>query len=270
MFDAVLWLAGMPRSGTNWVSQILASSPLVRMKFCPLFSYEFKNRLGEHSTSAEWETLFREVYVTKSDYLDQEYLRKDGLVPSFRERVDSPPVLGIKSTRYHNLAPGLLEKVPHLRYIVLVRNPAAAIHSWLTNPLEFPNGLDPRQEWRTGRCRKNGIGEFWGFDDWVQTTEMYRRLSLAQPERVYLQSYEELVAQPQLMVERMFAWAGLPLHAQTVEFLRASTAGGHEHKRSVFKPAEVADRWRSSIDPVILREIQEALSGSALEAYLAR
>ena len=67
------WISGMPRSGTTWLSQIFASCVDVRMKFCPLFSYEFKNILDENSSSIQWEKLFSDVYQTKSEYLDQEY-----------------------------------------------------------------------------------------------------------------------------------------------------------------------------------------------------
>ena len=42
----IVWISGMPRSGTTWLSQIFAASPAVRMKACPLFSYEFKNILN--------------------------------------------------------------------------------------------------------------------------------------------------------------------------------------------------------------------------------
>jgi len=268
MFESVLWLTGMPRSGTNWVSQILASCPDVRMKFCPLFSYEFKNRLDTRSTAAEWDTLLREVYVTRSDYLDQEYLRRDGLVPTFDERFATPRVLGIKSTRYHDLAAGLLEKVPSLRFLVLVRHPAASVHSWLSNPLEFPEGADPKVEWRSGACRKTGVGEFWGFDDWKSTTREYLRLAALMPERVRIQSYETLVAAPFEETRACFNWAGLPVGEQTEAFVARSTRGGHTHKRSVFKSAETADRWREEADPELVRAIETELAGDPLARFL--
>ncbi|MEZ6014265.1 MAG: sulfotransferase [Planctomycetota bacterium] len=275
MFESVLWLTGMPRSGTNWVSQILASSPAVRMKFCPLFSYEFKNRLDARSSAAEWAQLLAEVYETRSDYLDQEYLRKDGLVPSFVERLAAPPVLGIKSTRFHDLAEGLLEKVPKLRFIALVRNPAAVVHSWLTNPHEFPRDADPRAEWRSGACRNRGadgrraVGEFWGFEDWKETTRRYLRLEREAPMRVRVLHYEALVDQPEPVTRDLFAWAGLPFTGQTAAFLAASTKGSDSHKRSVFKSSDVADRWVHEIDPFILRAIEEDLDGDPLCRFLS-
>ena len=69
----VAWISGMPRSGTTWLSQIFASSPDVKLKFCPLFSYEFKNALNEKSSGDDWANLFWNVYNTESAFLDQDY-----------------------------------------------------------------------------------------------------------------------------------------------------------------------------------------------------
>jgi len=118
----------MPRSGTTWLSQVFASAPSVRLKFCPLFSYEFKNVLNEQSTSEQWQQLFNDVYNTESEYLDQEYLRKKGLVPAFTERAESPDHLVIKSTRFHNLVPHILALHPSIKFVHIVRHPCASIY----------------------------------------------------------------------------------------------------------------------------------------------
>ncbi len=238
------------------------------MKFCPLFSYEFKNRLDRSSSGAEWEQLFREVYETRSEYLDQDYLRRDGWVPTFEQHSETPAHLGIKSTRFHDLAPGLLEGVPALRWIALVRHPIAAMHSWLTSAEEFPAEADPKQEWRTGACRKTGPGEFWGFEDWKSTTRAYLQLASAQPDRVQLVSYEALVANPQGEARRLFAWADLPWSEQTSHFLEVSTQGSDQHGRSVFKSPKVAERWRSEAAPWLVEAIEQDLKGDPLEAFL--
>ncbi len=152
MFKNVVWITGMPRSGTNWLSQIFASHPDVRLKLCPLFSYEFKNALDEKSSALMWRTLLKNVYHTESEYLDQEYLRREGHVPTFEQKNERPSMLVIKSTRFHNLTPGLLKKCPEIKWVGIVRNPCASIYSWISNPLEFPNSADPYTDWRTD-CR---------------------------------------------------------------------------------------------------------------------
>ena len=258
----------MPRSGTNWGSQILASCPDVRMKFCPLFSYEFKNRLDERSTTEEWEQLFAEVYSTRSSYLDQDYLRRDGLVPTFENRAEQPTVLGIKSTRYHDLAGGLIGRWPSFRLIALVRHPVAAIHSWLTSGHEFPTEAEAREQWRSGMCRKGGPGEFWGYDDWKTTTREYLRLSEAYPEQVRLLAYDRLVRDPLSEVRALFRWAGLCFAGQTEDFLARSSSGGDRHGRSVFKSPSVAERWRAEAEPWLVQAIKDDLHDDPLGRFL--
>lgn len=267
--NKVIWIAGMPRSGTNWIGQIFASHPSVRYKLCPLFSYDFKNALNEHSNAAEWAALLQGTYDTRSEYLDQEYLRRDTLVPRFAEREDAPPVLAIKSTRYHHLLPRLLELVPGAQVVGIVRDPRAAIHSWLTNPLEFPADADPAVEWRSGRCRKTAVGEYWGFDDWKQVTTLYLDLARCYPERFHLVHYERWVENPLDKVGRTFAALGLDLHPQTANFLHESQSDHKDHPRAVFKHPSVASRWMKTLDPAIGEAIVAELEGTPLAAFLS-
>jgi hypothetical protein len=258
----------MPRSGTNWVSQILASAPQVRLKFSPLFSYEFKNALDARSPASAWRSMFEAVYETPGDFLDQEYLRRRGLVPRFAERDVAPRVLATKTTRFHHLSEGLLDKAPYVRLVVLIRHPVAAVHSWLSNPREFPDGADPSTEWRTGACRKTAPEEFWGFNDWVSTTRRYHRLAERHPERVLLVRYEAVVADPAGQAARMLRHVGVEPGPQTAAFVAASTAGTSTHVQSVYKSASVAQRWRGEADPAIVSAIEAALRDTELACYL--
>mgnify|MGYP002633632487 CR=1 FL=1 len=264
----VIWLAGMPRSGTNWGSQILDSAPELRLKFCPLFSWEFKNRLDETASSDDWDRLFADVYATPGDYLDQHYLRRQGLLPTFAQQHAQPRVLGIKSTRYHTLMPGLLEKAAYVRLVVLVRNPIAAVHSWLSNPLEFPAGARPEDHWRNGACRKSAVGEFWGYEDWKRSTLQYLDLRQRFPDRVCIVRYEDLVADPLGQTREVFRFAGLVFGPQTESFLRDSTSRHSSHQRSVFKSREVATRWQATVDPRMRAEITADLVGGPLAEFL--
>lgn len=266
--NRVTWIAGMPRSGTNWIGQIYASHPDVRYKLCPLFSYDFKNALDENSTAGEWNQLLQATYDTRSEYLDQDYLRRETLVPSFPLRNAQPGMLAIKSTRFHHLLPKLLEHVAQAHVLAIVRDPRAAIHSWLSNPLEFPAGADPATEWRSGACRKTDAGEYWGFDDWKRVTTLYLELARKLPGRFHLARYEEWVDSPLQHATAAFAATGLDLHPQTEEFLRHSRATHHSHPRAVFKHPEVAKRWIRELAPDIAAEIEADLHGTELETFL--
>mgnify|MGYP000598251825 FL=1 len=69
--ENVIWLNGMPRSGTSWLSQIFDSHPNVSFKLSPLFSYEFKNRVNERSTLKEWMQFFEEVSASDDEFVNQ-------------------------------------------------------------------------------------------------------------------------------------------------------------------------------------------------------
>ena len=268
VMDNIIWISGMPRSGTTWLSQIFASSPDVRLKFCPLFSYEFKNALNEKSSAEEWRNLFTQAYETKSDYLDQEYLREKGLVPTFTLKNDEPSNLVIKSTRFHNLIPCVLALHPDIQFVHIIRDPRATIYSWLSNHYEFPKGADVKKHWESGECRKGGYGEFWGFTDWMNTSHQALELEAKYPERFKVIRYEDLFAQPQLVVSNLFNFLNLKFHQQTDDFILLSQSKHDANKRSVFKAPNKASNWQGKLDPDINKSILESVQCSALSHFL--
>lgn len=266
--ENTIWLSSMPRSGSTWLSQIFASAPKARVKFCPLFSYDFKNSMDEKSTSEDWAKLFRDVFHTQSEYLDQEYLRKQGLVPHFKAKAENPSHMVIKSTRFHNLVPRILELHRSIRFIHLVRDPRACIYSWLSNPYEFPEGADPMIEWRSGACRTTGPGEFWGFDAWKQVNEQAVALAEQYGDRFLIVKYEDLTIDPVTETQKMFAFCGLPWDHQTEAFLVASQSRHEENKRSVFKDPRKAQTWRDNLPAEISDACLNEVAGTRLEKFL--
>lgn len=262
------WISGMPRSGTTWISQIFASSPEVRLKSCPLFSYEFKNSLDENSTTADWEELFSAVYSTNSEFLDQEHLRKRGFVPSFQEKSEKPSHLVIKSNRFHHLTPHILQHNSHVRFIFVARHPCATLYSWLSNPNEFPIAANPLEEWRSGRCRKTGVGEFWGFDDWKKVTTSALRLTEQYPERHKIVKYENMLSNTMRCVEEMFDFFNLPLQKSTIDFVTLSRSKHDSNQYSVFKKPESVDNWRSLLDSEIIQTCLNEIVGTELEQFI--
>ena len=268
--EHIVWISGMPRSGTTWLSQIFASSPDVRLKFCPLFSYEFKNALTEQSTAEDWRELFAAVYTKKSEYLDQHYLRRDGLVPEFKDKNQFPSHLVIKSTRFHHLTEKILTLNPDLRFIHIVRDPRASIYSWISNPYEFPSDADVNVEWKTGRCRKQGVGEFWGFDDWYDTTKQALEMQIKFKERFVVVKYEELKSSPLKTIEQLFSFSGLEVTEQTRDFIRLSQSrtAHNSNKRSVYKDPQKVESWRSALDRNIANTIAAQVKKSELSQFL--
>ena len=268
--ECLIWLSGMPRSGSTWLSQILASSPQVRMKFCPLFSYEFKNKLDETASAADWEQLFHDVYHMPSEYLDQDYLRKKGLVPTFGVKDAKPSCLAVKSTRFHNLVPQILARHNTIRFIHLVRDPRASIHSWLTNPYEFPANADPMEQWRHGSCRKTGPGEFWGFEDWLFVNSQALSLQAKYPERFLIVQYEDLTEALEAGVQKIFNFCRLSHHPQTRNFLIESRSKHMNNKRAVFKSPSSHLSWNGKLHHKIADACLSEVKGTSLERFLRK
>lgn len=266
----IIWLNGMPRSGTNWLSQIFDSNENVNFKLAPLFSYAFKNAAHKDSPREVWVRLFREVYESDDPFINQKVKRESGNFPVFKNKKQFPEFLVIKDTRNHQLIPSLLGLFDELKIIHIVRNPCGAIHSWLSAPREFPADADPMTEWRTGQCRKQGEaeGEYWGFDDWKLVTTNYTRLEKQYPDKVKMISYEDLVDDPMTVTKSMFDFIGLDFTEETRNFLVASQATHSDHEYAVFKSKKVKDKWKQQLNSEIINEIRKDLEGSDLEKYL--
>jgi len=268
MFERIVLVVGMPRSGTSWLSQIVDSSPLVRFRLSPLFSYEFKNAVTEKSSKEDYDRVFEGAYGSNNEFMDQTYRRRNNEYPVFGEKFPGPPVLVIKMTRFHNLLQTILNYYENIRIVAIVRHPCGAIHSWLTTPGEFPENADPLVEWRNGSCRKTGPEEFWGFDDWLKVTRMHVEFEEKYRDRFRIIRYESLVDDVWTESKGLFRFLGLPFGRQTRDFLERTHASHQESCYAVFKNPNVKDRWRSGLDVDIQRAIVEEVNGTELRRFL--
>lgn len=253
----VVWINGMPRSGTSWLSQIFDSHINVSFKLSPLFSYAYKDYIDEYSPKSKWEDLFEKVFFSKDEFINQTYRRASGEYPIFEKQELTHLV--IKDTRYHNLTHRLLELFNDIKLIHIVRHPAGAINSWLRAPKEFPQELNPLDEWRTGNCRKKSKEEFWGFNDWLSLTKMYLELERKYPKNVKVVFYENILNNSKIQVADMFAFCNLKMLPQTVDFLFRSNSVHSNSEYAVFKSKSVATKWRTQLDPKIKEEIKKEL-----------
>ncbi len=215
-----------------------------------------------------WEKFFREVFNSQDEWMMQLERRRTGKFPFFKSKDAEPSILLIKDVRHHEYIPRLLDLELPLRVVHIIRDPRAAMHSWLTNPKEFPKEADPIEQWRNGAVRKVSSSEYWGFDDWKMLTERYRKLAIQYPEKVMLITYEELVNAPIDVTKRTFEQLGLTFTDQTTEFIRSSRSKNSADPFSVFKDPSVQDRWRGALQQQIQMEIEKELMNSDLEVYL--
>jgi len=269
MFKNIIAIAGVPRSGTSWLGQIIDSSPDVAFRTQPLFSYAFKDAVNEDSPREEYEAFFRAIYYSRDPFLLQTEKREKGLYPTF-EKNANPRFLAFKTCRYQYVLPKMLQHFENLKLIGIVRHPCGAINSWLKTAKEFPKNAVPRNEWRFGACRNKGRPEeFFGYYKWKEVAHLYLDLQDRHPSRVDIIRYDRLVGRPYAESYGMFDFLGLEVTAQTEAFLEACHASHDEDPYSVFKAPSVKDKWEQELDPYIASEILQDLIGTRLERFLA-
>jgi hypothetical protein len=269
-YERLAVITGMPRSGTSWIGQIVDSSPDVRYRMSPLFSYELKGAVEPGAPRAAWEAMLARAYASTDEYMDQRHRRAAGDYPTFADKRAAPPVLVCKFDRFQDLVPEMLDRFPDMRAVAVVRHPCGAVHSWLTaGPKEFPVDADPMEHWRSGACKKRGFGDRFGFDDWKETTRLFARLARERPAQVRVERYEAFVDDALARTRALFAWMELPVGAQTEAFVARSQAEVVDRVYSVFKPASVKDRWRTELQPAVRDAILAELAGTDLAEWIA-
>lgn len=262
----VVYIAGVARSGTSWIAQILNSSPDVCFRFQPLFAYEFKGRVNEDSSSADYDQLFLDMYNAESSFLTQADKQIAGDYPRF-EKNPNPHTLVFKENRYQSMLDPMLRRVPYLKAVGIVRHPCAVLNSWRKNPKEFPPGSEILKEWRFGNCKNKGNEDYFGYYKWKEVANLYMDLQDKFPDRFTVLRYEDAVKNPQKAISSLFEFLGIPYGETTQLFVRESTALHNDSYYSVYKHKDVADKWRSELDPYIIDEIYADLAGTRLEKF---
>lgn len=269
MYQRIIVIVGMPRSGTSWLSQIIDSCPNVRFRLSPIFSYEFKNIVNEESDREAYERLFSGAYRSNSEFMRQSYRREANQYPTFTQKEETPEILAIKMTRFHNLISRMLHLFDNLKVVAIVRHPCGAINSWLTAPGEFPKDAEPLNEWRYARCRKTAPEEFWGFEDWKKVTWLHLQLEKEYPDAFKIVQYERLLDAPMDEVKQLFKFLALQFTTQTEQFLIESHARHDENPYSVYKNLQIVrNKWQTELAETIKTEIINEIRGTDLERFL--
>ena len=126
-YTSICSIHGAPRSGTSWLGQLFNSSPQVRFKFQPFYSYAFRDRIGIDDPAEKTRAFFDELYQSEEEYLDRQVQIKDGIYPEFKEKETEPPVLALKSVKYHYLVPKFLRELDEFKMAAIIRNPKAVM-----------------------------------------------------------------------------------------------------------------------------------------------
>lgn len=266
--ERTVWIAGVARSGTSWLGQIFNSHPAVRFRFQPLFSYEFKNRINEDSSAADFSEFLHDLWHSKTAFLTQADKVVSGEYPRFDDS-DSQRVLAFKENRYQSLIEPMLRKLPSMCLVGIIRHPCAVIYSWSQNGREFPEGSVLRDQWRFGECKNETPADYFGYYKWKEVANLYLDLAAKYPDRVKIVRYADLLRQPEALTEAILNHCGLDLSADVQQFLIASRQRKAESYYSVFNSKSNDQAWQAKLDPHIADEIKADLTGTRLEHFLA-
>lgn len=266
--EKIIAIFGMPRSGTSYLGQILDSNINVAYRLEPIFSYKFKNIVDENSSKNEFRDFFIKAFEEDNDeFMNQLDKKKNGFYPIFQK--SNPKYLVFKTTRFHKILPKLLSYFDseELKIISLVRHPAGAIYSWISNPKEFPQEFNYSEEWRSGRCRKTAKEEFWGFEDWKKVMLLHTKLENKHKNFKIFQ-YENIVQSCIKEVKSIFKFVGLEYSDQTEKFLFESQSKHIADPYAVYKNKSVAIKWMKKLDKDIQNQIINETKKIKLERFL--
>ncbi len=267
MYKKIILICGMPRSGTSWLGQIFDSSPDVAFRMEPLFSYQFKNTINEQSSKEKITEFFSNVYLTNDDFIHQRENRIKGSYCSFKKKL-TPDFLVVKTTRHHNLLEKYLNSIDCIEIISIIRHPCAVINSWINTDREFKSkGCAIEKDWKNGKCRKNGYGEFWGFDDWLSVTQQHVALSEKFPNFIVVE-YSNLIQDPEDRINKLFKQLSIPYTKQTVDFLKDCHSNHHNDPYSVFKNKGVENSWKTTLSSEIVEKIVRKTKNFGIEQFI--
>lgn len=267
MYERVIIICGMPRSGTSWLGQVFDSSPEVAYRMEPLFSYSFKNIINITSSAEEIENFLDGVYRTNDEFIHQKENRYKGIYPEFNKN-EKAGILVFKTTRHHELLRKYIEAVDNLQIVSIVRHPCAVINSWIHSYNEFEKkGCSIAKDWKTGACRKGEVGEYWGFNDWLSVTNGHVELS-NEYSNFNILKYTDLVQTPEDTVKILFRNLSIQYVEQTAGFLEVCHSTHNDNPYSVFKSKSVETKWKAELDVRIQQEIINCTTAANLDQFL--
>lgn len=262
-----VFLLGMPRSGTTWLSQIFKSSEQVKCLLSPNYAYAYKNALYDDNSAENWERVLSACLENPDDFTSQNMLRKKGDIPDIGKK-NTITTLAIKDTRFHDLYINTLQTLPNSKIIYITRDPRGALNSWWQSK-EFPDDENIQDVFRNGTKRKTeGPGEYWGFEDWQNLTSQYLDLAEKHPDRIYIVQYESLVENCEQETEKLYSFAKIEMTKNVYQFIKQSQSLTVPGDYSVYKPPATASKWKEKFPNNLAQTIEAELKGTNLERFL--
>lgn len=258
-----------PRSGSSWLGQLFNSSPVTAYRFQPLFSYAFKGRLTVDSSRQECMAFLEELLVTKDEFI----LQADGNYHvdhvGFNKSIKKTSHLVFKEVRYINIVRNLMERLPEIKVVGLVRHPCAVMDSWIHAPREFKPEWNVQEQWRSGALKNQGRPEeCFGFDKWKEVALLFLQLQQQYPDRMKVVRYADLNDDPVATVKDVFRFCALDFGPSTDAFIRSSRSADGNDANSVYRKVRADEAWQGRLDKTIATTILNELANGPLAQFL--
>jgi Sulfotransferase family len=260
-----LILLGVSRSGTTLLRVVLDRSAGIAIPdesfFVPLLARRHRRRvdparfvddLGRIPALRAWGLEPADV----APRLDPRLTTGEAIAAVFEAYAakERKPRWGDKTPMYMHHLPLLERLFPDAQYVHLIRDGRDAAVSFL----RMPEGTFTRT-W----AHPESAAEFaclWRIEV-EDARELGRRVG---PSRYFETRYEELVAEPELAVQAICAFAELPFDASMLDYAGVVDVSAKPHQQRLLQPPTTGVRdWRSELDPGDVRAF-EAIAGPLL------
>lgn len=266
--SVIVGIHGVPRSGTSWLGQLINASPQVNFKFQPLFSYAFKDYLNETSSKEQILKFFEEISNSDDDFINLRDKDLLGEYPSFTKNLNLTHLV-FKQVRYHFLIEHLIQQIPKIKFVLILRHPLEVLNSWRKAPREFKPEWNFEKQWFKADLKNLGRKEeYFGYLKWKEASELFLRLSEQYPSNNILVEYDKLNLNTTSELKKIYDFIELNLEDQVLDFITESKTKVKQHSNSVFKSSRNSkELYQKEIPKDIQQFIQEDLYESPLIKY---
>lgn len=243
---------GVPRSGTSWLGQIFNSSPNVAYRYQPIFAYSFEGSLSKNSSFKDIQKFYEDLLLTEDNFVCQKENISGNKTPEFNKTEITHLVW--KEVRYLNIIENLIRQ-SSTKIVGIVRHPCGVLKSWMKAPREFEEEWDIENEWQNAENKNEGNYEFYGYERWLQATQMFLRLKRSYPDQFKIVIYESILVEPEPLIRELFKFIGLNFTIQTKSFLQQSTQTASDDPYDVFRKGKTGHEWQSELPSSIIDTI---------------
>lgn len=208
------------------------------------------------------ELFFKELYCEdKDEFLNQLDKKKNGIYPTFKEKVSDPSILSFKEVRYLYTIPLLLEIYKKIKIVSIVRNPYDVLESWINAPSEFKQNWEILDEWRFATSKNEFRPEnYYGYYKWRECIKLNAEMKKKYPDNFMTVRYEDLSDNAIDVSKHIFSFLGLIYTDQTENFIKESQSRTVDDAYTVYRKKNEIRKRQFYLPDEIKKKISEDLS----------